>query len=240
MQSLTKEIWLNSLWKNNPALVQLLGLCPLLATSTSGATALGLGMATVLVMVLSNTVISLIKDFIPHEIRIPIFVVIIASLVTLIQLLINGFAYSLYLSLGIFLPLIVTNCIVIGRIEAFAYKNRVGVAALDGLAMGIGMSIALVTLGLVREALGSGTLFKGLDLIFGEVAQSWYITLYSTDSNFILATLAPGAFLCLGCLIALKNYISKRAKLRTLRNLAQTSQAAAKLSHTAVDYTANL
>lgn len=223
MQSLTKEIWFNSLWKNNPALVQLLGLCPLLATSTSGATALGLGLATVMVMVLSNTVISLIKDFIPREIRIPIFVVIIATLVTLIQLLINGFAYSLYLSLGIFLPLIVTNCIVIGRIEAFAYKNHVGVAALDGLAMGIGMCLALVVLGLVREILGSGTLFKGLDLIFGDVAKNWYLTIYITDSNFILATLAPGAFLCLGCLIALKNYLSKRAKLREMSKVTSAT-----------------
>ncbi|MFC6276041.1 electron transport complex subunit E [Psittacicella hinzii] len=210
MSQSTKEIWLSALWKNNPSFVQLLGLCPLLATSTGATPALGLGIATMFVMLLANTSISLLRNYIPHEIRIPVFVLVIASLVTIAQLLIHGFAYSLYQALGIFLPLIVTNCIVIGRIEAFAYKNSVKASAIDGIAMGAAVAIALVILGGIREILGQGTLFKDLDLIFGPVAKNWYISFYQVDNNFILAILAPGAFITLGLIIATKNWLNQR------------------------------
>lgn len=218
----SKEIWYSALWKNNPAYVQLLGLCPLLATSTSATPALGLGVATMFVMLISNMTISALRNFIPHEIRIPIFVLVIASLVTIAQLLIQGFAYSLYVSLGIFLPLIVTNCIVIGRIESFAYKNSLKAAALDGFAMGFAFCLGLVLLGGIREIIGQGTIFKDLDLIFGSIAKNWYIQLYQSDNNFILAILAPGAFITLGLLIALKNWINQRytIKVKTTNNSA--------------------
>ncbi|RIY32608.1 electron transport complex subunit RsxE [Psittacicella hinzii] len=214
MAGLSKDIWLSALWKNNPSFVQLLGLCPLLATSTGATPALGLGICTMFVMLMSNTVISLTRKQIPHEIRIPVFVLIIAALVTITQLLIHAFAFTLYQSLGIFLPLIVTNCIVIGRIEAFAYKNNVKDSALDGFAMGFAVAISLVLLGIVRELIGQGTIFKDLDLIFGPIAKNWYIEVFHTDNNFILAILAPGAFITLGLLIAGKNYLNQRYELK--------------------------
>ncbi|MDF4845035.1 electron transport complex subunit E, partial [Vibrio parahaemolyticus] len=134
-----KLLMKNGMWSNNPALVQLLGLCPLLAVSSTITNALGLGIATLLVLVGSNVTVSLIRNYVPKEPRIPVFVMIIASLVTCVQLLMNAYAYGLYLSLGIFIPLIVTNCIIIGRAEAYASKNDVAPAALDGLWMGLGM-----------------------------------------------------------------------------------------------------
>ncbi len=146
-----KQLMKNGMWSNNPALVQLLGLCPLLAVSSTITNALGLGIATLLVLVGSNVTVSLIRNYVPKEIRIPVFVMIIASLVTCVQLLMNAYAYGLYLSLGIFIPLIVTNCIIIGRAEAYASKNDVLPAALDGLWMGLGMTSVLVVLGSMRE-----------------------------------------------------------------------------------------
>ncbi|RIY37156.1 electron transport complex subunit E [Psittacicella gerlachiana] len=210
----TKEIWLAALWKNNPSFVQLLGLCPLLATSTGATPALGLGICTMFVMFMSNTVISLLRNQIPNEIRIPVFVLIIAALVTITQLIIHAFAFTLYQSLGIFLPLIVTNCIVIGRIEAFAYKNNVRDSAVDGLAMGFAVALALVILGAIRELIGQGTIFKDLNLIFGPIAKNWYIQVFQVDNNFLLAILAPGAFITLGLLIAGKNYLNQRQALK--------------------------
>ncbi|WP_162809755.1 electron transport complex subunit E, partial [Vibrio cholerae] len=145
-----RTLMLNGMWNNNPALVQLLGLCPLLAVSSTVTNALGLGIATLLVLVGSNVTVSLVRDYVPKEVRIPVFVMIIASLVTCVQLLMNAYAYGLYLSLGIFIPLIVTNCIIIGRAEAFASKNDVLPAALDGFWMGLGMTSVLVVLGSLR------------------------------------------------------------------------------------------
>lgn len=156
-----RTLMLNGMWNNNPALVQLLGLCPLLAVSSTVTNALGLGIATLLVLVGSNVTVSLVRDYVPKEVRIPVFVMIIASLVTCVQLLMNAYAYGLYLSLGIFIPLIVTNCIIIGRAEAFASKNDVLPAALDGFWMGLGMTSVLVVLGSLREIIGNGTLFDG-------------------------------------------------------------------------------
>nr|WP_275660718.1 electron transport complex subunit E [Vibrio mediterranei] len=204
----------NGLWNNNPALVQLLGLCPLLAVSSTVTNALGLGLATLAVLVGSNVTVSLIRDYVPKEVRIPVFVMIIAALVTCVQLLMNAYAYGLYLSLGIFIPLIVTNCIIIGRAEAFASKNAVLPAALDGLWMGLGMTSVLVVLGAMRELIGNGTLFDGADLLLGPWAAALRIEVFQFDSQFLLALLPPGAFIGVGFLIALKNVIDKQIELR--------------------------
>lgn len=210
--SVNKELMKNGLWDNNPALVQLLGLCPLLAVSATVVNALGLGIATTLVLVGSNLIVSLVRQWVPKEIRIPVFVMIIASLVTCVQLLMNAFAYGLYQSLGIFIPLIVTNCIIIGRAEAYASKNDPKPAVLDGLWMGLGMTAVLVALGAMREVLGNGTLFDGAELLLGDWARVLRIEVFSFDSSFLLAMLPPGAFLGVGLLIALKNVIDKRMK----------------------------
>lgn len=205
-----KTLRKNGLWDNNPALVQLLGLCPLLAVSSTITNALGLGIATMLVLMASNFSISLVRNNVPKEVRIPIFVMIIAALVTCVQLLINAYAYGLYLSLGIFIPLIVTNCIIIGRAEAFASKNPPLVALLDGLWMGMGMTIVLTTLGALREILGKGTLFDGADLLLGKWAHVLRIELFHLDNSFLLALLPPGAFIGVGFMIATKNMINQK------------------------------
>jgi len=207
-----KTLIKNGMWANNPALVQLLGLCPLLAVSSTVTNALGLGIATLLVLVGSNVVVSLVRNHVPKEIRIPVFVMIIASLVTCVELLMNAYAYGLYLSLGIFIPLIVTNCIIIGRAEAFASKNEVLPAALDGFWMGMGMTSVLVALGAMREVIGNGTLFDGADLLLGDWAQSLRIEIFQFDSSFLLALLPPGAFIGVGFLIAIKNLIDHQAE----------------------------
>ncbi|WP_260259040.1 electron transport complex subunit E [Vibrio intestinalis] len=205
-----KKLIKDGLWDNNPALVQLLGLCPLLAVSSTVTNALGLGVATLLVLVGSNVTVSLVKDYVPKEVRIPVFVMIIASLVTCVQLLMNAYAYGLYLSLGIFIPLIVTNCIIIGRAEAFASKNALLPSAQDGFWMGMGMTAALVALGAMRELIGNGTLFDGADLLLGEWAKVLRIEVFQIDNSFLLALLPPGAFIGVGLMIALKNVIDKK------------------------------
>ncbi len=214
MNSEHKALLKNGMWENNPALVQLLGLCPLLAVSSTVTNALGLGIATLLVLVGSNVTVSLVRDHVPKEVRIPIFVMIIASLVTCVQLLMNAYAYGLYLSLGIFIPLIVTNCIIIGRAEAFASKNNVLPSALDGFWMGMGMMSVLVVLGAMREIIGNGTLFDGADLLLGDWAKVLRIEIFHFDSSFLLALLPPGAFIGVGFLIAVKNVIDKQLAQR--------------------------
>ncbi|MGB6138352.1 MAG: electron transport complex subunit E [Shewanella sp.] len=209
-----RDIASQGLWKNNPGLVQLLGLCPLLAVTATITNALGLGVATLLVLVGSNILVSLVRDYVPKEIRIPVFVMIIAALVTCVQLLINAYAYNLYLSLGIFLPLIVTNCVIIGRAEAFASRNSLAHSAFDGLMMGLGFTAVLVVLGATRELLGQGTLFDGADLLLGEWASGLTIHVWQVDTPFLLAMLPPGAFIGMGLLIALKNVIDSNLKAR--------------------------
>jgi len=210
-QTMTKDpirkIIANGLWDNNTALVQLLGLCPLLAVTSTMINGLGLGIATTFVLVGSNLTVSLIRNHIPKEIRIPIFVMLIASFVTNIQLMMNAFTYELYLILGIFIPLIVTNCMIIGRAEAFASKNRVWPSFIDGLAQGIGFTLVLVILGALREFIGQGTLFDGAHLLFGEWARGLTLHFYITEQKFLFALLPPGAFIGLGLLIAMKNKI---------------------------------
>ncbi|MBY5943774.1 electron transport complex subunit E [Photobacterium rosenbergii] len=215
---MNKELMKNGLWNNNPAIVQLLGLCPLLAVSATVTNALGLGLATTAVLVGSNLIVSLVRQWVPSEIRIPVFVMIIASLVTCVQLLMNAFTYGLYQSLGIFIPLIVTNCIIIGRAEAFASKNDPVPALLDGLWMGMGMTAALVVLGAMREILGNGTLFDGADRLLGDWAASLRIEVFSFDSSFLLAILPPGAFIGVGFMIALKNAIDSKREQKAAKS----------------------
>lgn len=207
-----KDILHNGLWKQNTGVVQLLGLCPLLAVSNSVVNALSLGLATTLVMVLSNASAAPLRKFVPNEIRIPVYILIIAVLVTVVQYLMNAYMYKLYIVLGIFIPLIVTNCIVLARIEAFASKNPVLPAAVDGLAMGLGLTAVLAILGGMRELFGHGTLFAGFDLALGDFAKSWVVTVIPDYHGFLLAVLPPGAFIGLGLLIAGKNYLTLRAE----------------------------
>lgn len=216
-----QEIAKQGLWHNNPGLVQLLGLCPLLAVTATVTNALGLGFATLLVLVGSNMLVSLVRDYVPKEIRIPVFVMIIAALVTSVQLLINAYAYGLYLSLGIFLPLIVTNCVIIGRAEAFASRNNLAHSAFDGLMMGIGFTCVLVVLGAGRELLGQGTLFEGADLLLGDWAKSLVMQVWQVDTPFLFALLPPGAFIGMGLLIAGKNVIDARLKARQPKTQAE-------------------
>lgn len=207
-----KELISQGTWKNNPALVQLLGLCPLLAVTSTITNALGLGLATLLVLVGSNVTISAVRNWVPKDIRIPIFVMIIAGFVTIIQLLMNAYTFGLYQSLGIFIPLIVTNCAIIGRAEAYASKNPVYLSALDGLMMGVGFMLVLIVLGSMRELIGQGTLFDGADLLLGSWAAVLRIEVFSFDNQFLLAILPPGAFIGLGLLIAAKNIIDEQIK----------------------------
>ncbi|MBT1428100.1 electron transport complex subunit E [Dickeya dianthicola] len=215
----TNELALQGLWKNNSALVQLLGLCPLLAVSSTATNALGLGLATTLVLICTNIAVSALRRWVPDEIRIPIYVLLIASVVTIVQMLINAYAYGLYQSLGIFIPLIVTNCIVIGRAEAFASKNTVMLSALDGLFMGLGATSALLVLGAIREILGNGTLFDGADLLLGSWARVLRVEVVHMDSPFLLMILPPGAFIGLGMMLAAKYLIDEKRKRRHARTV---------------------
>lgn len=208
------KITRDGLWKNNPALVQVLGLCPLLAVSGSVVNALALGLATIGVLTLSNIAVSLIRNAAADAIRLPAFVMIIAAFTTCIEFLMNAFTHELYLILGIFIPLIVTNCIVLGRADSFASKHTLPAAALDGLMMGVGFSSVLVVLGAIRELIGTGGLFANMHLLFGEIARNWHLQLIPNYKGFLVAILPPGAFLVLGLLMAIKNIIDARMAAR--------------------------
>jgi electron transport complex protein RnfE len=209
-----REISLNGLWKNNPAIVQLLGLCPLLAVTGSVINALGMGLATMLVLTVSNTCVSMIRSFASDAIRLPAFVMIIAAAVTCIELLMQAFAYELFQILGIFLPLITTNCVILGRADAFACKNKVLPSMYDGFIMGAGFAVILMLLGAVREVVGTGAIFANMDLLFGEGAKSWKIVLVDDYTAVLVAILPPGAFIFTGMIIALKNIIDTGIKNR--------------------------
>lgn len=209
-----RKISLDGLWHNNPALVQLLGLCPLLAVTGSVVNAIGLGIATTVVLIGSNLTVSLFRHQVPEAVRLPIFVMIIAAFVTAIELLMQAYTYELFLILGIFIPLIVTNCAIMGRADAFASRNPVPASVLDGLMMGVGFTLVLILLGAMREALGAGTLFSNMHLLFGEGARAWQITLVDDYRGFLFAALPPGAFVGMGLLIAAKNMIDAKLKSR--------------------------
>ena len=220
------KILKDGVWTQNTGLVALLGLCPLLATSNSVVNGLGLGLATLLVLLLSNVAISLIRHLVRPEVRIPVFVLVIACVVTAVELAMHALLPGLYTVLGIFIPLIVTNCCVIGRAEAFAFKHGVAPAAVDGIATGLGFLLALVLLGAVREVVGQGTLLGQADLLFGEWGRRLTLHLVDEYRGFLLAILPPGAFIGLGCLIALKNVIDARTQRRAAAKLVTVLLAA--------------
>ena len=205
-----RELTRNGLWKNNPALVQLLGLCPLLGVSNSAVNALGLALASMLVLTCSNIAVSLVRGVVNTAVRLPAFVMIIAALTTCIELLMQAFTYELYQILGIFIPLITTNCVILGRADGFAAKHNPLLAGYDGFIMGIGFGVVLVVLGALRELFGTGAVFANLDLLLGPIAADWQLTLVEDYKGFLLAILPPGAFIVLGLLIALKNRIDQR------------------------------
>jgi electron transport complex protein RnfE len=207
-----KDISWNGIWKQNTILAQLLGLCPLLAVSTNLVNAVSLGLATIIVMILANFAISALRALIPYEIRIPVFILIIAALVTVVDLAFNAFLHDLYLVLGIFIPLIVTNCIVLARVEAFAAKNGLRASTLDGLMMGVGFVWVIALLGAVRELVGQGTLFSGIEMIFPNL--SGVQVLPADYPGFLIAILPPGAFFVLGLLVAGRNWLDARANQR--------------------------
>ena len=218
-----KQISLDGLWHNNPGLVQLLGLCPLLAVSNTAINALGLGIATTLVLIGSNVTVSAIRHIVRPELRIPVFVMVIACFVTIVEYLTKAFFYDLFLILGIFLPLITTNCAIIARAEAYASKNPISHAFVDGLMMGLGFAAVLLVLGGLREIIGKGTLFADAHLMFGENARWMTMTFLQDYDGFLLAILPPGAFIGLGLLIACKNYIDRYVKQRAVTAKQQAS-----------------
>jgi len=203
----------DGLWDNNPAIAQILGLCPLLAVTGTVINAIALGLATTLALIGSNLTVSMIRHQVPNEIRIPVFVLVIAGFVTIIEHLMHGYFYELYTVLGIFVPLIVTNCAIIGRAEAFASKNALLPSLADAVSMGFGFTGVLVTLGAMREILAQGTLFADADIMLGEWAGK--LVLFEDYNGFLLAALPPGAFIGLGFILAFKNIVDDRMRRRS-------------------------
>lgn len=204
----------DGLWHNNPGLVQLLGLCPLLGVSSTTVNALGLGIATILVLITSNVAVSLIRSAVTDAVRLPAFVMIIASVTTCIELLMQAYTYELFLILGIFIPLIVTNCIILGRADSFAAKNPLLPSAVDGFMMGLGFALVLLVLGMLRELIGQGTLFANMHLLLGPIAADWTWVVFPDYKEVLFIVLPPGAFLVMGLLIALKNVIDAQLTAR--------------------------
>lgn len=208
------KISLDGLWYKNVATVQVLGLCPLLAVTGSVVNAMGLGLATMGVLIGSNLAVSLIRQFVTDAVRLPVFVMIIASITTCVEFLMQAFTFELYEILGIFIPLIVTNCCILGRADAFASKNPVIPSIVDGFMMGAGFLVVLLILGALREIIGQGTLFADFDLLFGATAAQWEIKLFDEFPGVLFAALPPGAFLGLGLIMALKNAVDARLEAR--------------------------
>ncbi len=207
-----KQIFNDGFWNNNVALEQMLALCPLLAVTTTATNGLGMGLATIAVMVAASLLVSLLKDSITPQVRIPVFIVLIATVVTLVDMFLNAWMHELYKVLGLFIPLIVTNCAILGRVEAFASRQSIGHAIVDAFAMGLGFSWVLVVVGATREIIGSGTLFAHASLLLGE-QMHWAETVLMEDyQGVLILALPPGGFLILGLLLALKRLLDKRFK----------------------------
>ncbi|GGC90501.1 electron transport complex subunit E [Halopseudomonas salina] len=215
------QITAQGLWHNNPGLVQLLGLCPLLGVSSTAVNGLGLGIATILVLVGSNLAVSIIRSAVTDAVRLPAFVMIIAALTTCIELLMQAYTYELFLILGIFIPLIVTNCAILGRADAYASKHPILPSVVDGFMMGLGFALVLLVLGMLRELVGYGTLFAGMDLLLGPIAADWRIVVFPNYKDVLFVILPPGAFLFMGLLIALKNVIDGIVKERAAARAAK-------------------
>lgn len=217
-----RQIFRDGLWDNNVALGQMLALCPLLAVTTSATNGLGMGIASLVVLVLTNGLISLVRGVISPQVRIPVLIVLIATVVTLVDMAINAFLHPLYKVLGLFIALIVTNCAVFGRAESFAAKNAFLPAVVDGIAMGLGFTWVLVVIGALREVLGSGTLFAHASLLLGK-QFAWLETVVIEDfSGILLSILPPGAFMALGFLLAIKRIVERIINAR--RRPAASSQ----------------
>lgn len=195
------------LWIENPGLVKLLGLCPLLAVSNTFINGLSLGLATLTTLLVSNTLVSVLRSSIPSAVRIPLYVLIIATTVSVIELLMQAWLPNLFVTLGIFLPLIVTNCLILGRADAFAVRNDVRLSMLDALFMGLGFLLVLSLLGTAREFIGQGSILSDSHYLFGEIAQDWAVQFFDKQHGVLLALLPPGAFIGLGLLLAMKNGI---------------------------------
>jgi len=226
MSTDTAQIFRDGLWNNNAGLVQLLGLCPLLAVSNTATNALGLGLATMMVLVLTNLCVSVSRGALRPEIRIPAYVLIIASVVTVTELAMQAWFYDLYKVLGIFIPLIVTNCVIIGRAEAFASRNPVMPSVIDGLATGMGFGAVLLALGATREILGRGSLFSRIDMLLGPSFEGFDLQLIPGHPGFLLAILPPGAFIALGMLVALKNYLDERRSAKVVATASPVPEVA--------------
>jgi len=207
-QPVYAQIVKDGLWHANPGLVQLLGLCPLLAVSNTLINGLGLGLATLFTLVISSTLVSCFRTWLKPQVRIPAYVLLIATVVTAVELSLSAWLHDLYLVLGIFIPLIVTNCMIIGRAESFASRQPVLNSLIDAFAHGCGFMLVLVALGGIRELLGYGTLMRDAHLLFGAETQTWVLQFWSNDSGLLIALLPPGAFMLLGLLLALRNLIS--------------------------------
>ena len=205
-----KKILIDGLWNNNQALVALLGLCPMLAVTNNFINSLGLGLVTAFVLIVSNVTISFFSRFISEEIRIPVFVLLISSLVTIADIFMQAFFYQLHQVLGIFIPLIVTNCAILGRAEVFASKNNCFESFLDGLFISIGFGTILVLLGSIREIIGQGTLFNQAELLLGSFGKQMEIEIISDYQGVLLAILPPGAFIGLALIVALKQYLDHK------------------------------
>lgn len=204
-----RQILADGLWNQNPGLIQFLGICPLLAVSNSVVNGIGLGAATIFVLVTSNLTVSLLRPVIPDAVRLPVFVLVIASLVTCAEIVTQAWFFELWLSLGIFIPLIVTNCVILARAESFASRQPPLASLIDGLAQGAGFALVLIVLGGMRELLGHGTLFAGTEMLFGGTIAAETAT-EASDGGFLLALLPPGAFLGLALLVALRNWLQSR------------------------------
>lgn len=202
-----RELLANGFWAQNPVFIQMLALCPVLAVTGSATNGLGMGMASTAVLVGSNVLVALIRHWVSPSVRIPVFIVLIASLVTLVDMMLNAWLHELHKVLGLFIALIVVNCVILGRAEAYASRHPVSLALVDALAMGLGFTFALVVLGGVREILGSGTLFAGAHLLLGEQFRFLELTLIPGYKGFLMMILPPGGFLALGFLIALQRQI---------------------------------
>ena len=220
-----RKITRDGLWDNNVVFTQHLALCPLLAVTGTATNALGMGLATTVVMVASSGTVSLARHLIPSEIRIPIFVLLIAALVTLVDLFLNAWLHELHKVLGLFIPLIVTNCVILGRAEAFASKQPVALALWDGLTMGAGFTLAMVALGAVREISSAGTLFANASVLLGESFRFMELTLLPNYKGFLLTALPPGGFIALGFLVAAKRIIDQRAQLQQAKQAAEKETA---------------
>lgn len=214
------------LWTENPGLVKLLGLCPLLAVSNTAINGLSLGLATLLTLLVSNTLVSSFRSAIAPAIRIPLYVLLIASTVSIIELLMQAWLPNLFITLGIFLPLIVTNCLILGRAEAFAVRQTVPLAIVDAIAMGLGFLAVLVLLGAAREFIGQGSILADSHFLFGESARNWTVHVFNANNGMLIALLPPGAFIGLGLILAGKNWIDQFINQKQTRPLTQSSEAA--------------